>query len=108
MQQQIIGIMGAMPEEINGVTALLTNVREFSSGRRTYYTGQYNGINTVVVFSRWGKVAAATTVSTLIHEFNITELLFTGVAGAIHPELKSVTLLLQSGSSTTIWMSDPF
>jgi adenosylhomocysteine nucleosidase len=88
MQQQIIGIMGAMPEEINGVTALLTGVREFTSGRRTYYTGQYNGIDTVVVFSRWGKVAAATTVSTLIHEFNITELLFTGVAGAIHPELK--------------------
>ena len=80
--------MGAMPEEIDGVTALLTNCKEYSSGRRTYYTGQYCGIVTVVVFSRWGKVAAATTVSTLVHEFNITELLFTGVAGAIHPELK--------------------
>jgi adenosylhomocysteine nucleosidase len=86
--KKIIGIMGAMPEEINGVTALLTGVREFTSGRRTYYTGQINGIDAVVVFSRWGKVAAATTVSTLIHEFNITELLFTGVAGAIHPDLK--------------------
>jgi adenosylhomocysteine nucleosidase len=88
MQQQIIGIMGAMPEEIDGVTSLLTNIREFSSGRRTYFTGQHRGIDTVVVFSRWGKVAAATTVSTLIHEFSITELLFTGVAGAIHPDVK--------------------
>lgn len=54
---------------------------------RTYYAGTFEGIKTVVVFSRWGKVAAATTVSTLIHDFNITELLFTGVAGAINPDL---------------------
>ncbi len=80
--------MGAMPEEIDGVTALLTECKEITSGRRTYYIGKYKDIDTVVVFSRWGKVAAATTVSTLIHEFNITELLFTGVAGAIHPDLK--------------------
>ncbi len=79
--------MGAMTEEISGVSALLTGCREVTSGRRTYYVGKIDGIDTVVVFSRWGKVAAATTVSTLIHEFNITELLFTGVAGAIHPSL---------------------
>ncbi len=88
MQKPIIGIMGAMTEEISGVSKLLTGCKEVVSGRRTYYAGQYNGIDTVVVFSRWGKVAAATTVSTLIHEFGITELLFTGVAGAIHPDVK--------------------
>lgn len=80
--------MGAMPEEIEGVVALLTNCVESLMGKRTYFSGQINGIDTVVVFSRWGKVAAATTVSTLIHEFKITELLFTGVAGAISPDLK--------------------
>ena len=80
--------MGAMPQEIDGVTALLTDCQEFTMGRRTYFKGTLQGIETVVVFSRWGKVAAATTVSTLIHEFSITELIFTGVAGAIHPNLK--------------------
>ncbi len=80
--------MGAMPEEIDGVVALLTNPVASSMGKRTYFSGQINGIDTVVVFSRWGKVAAATTATTLIHEFKITELLFTGVAGAISPELK--------------------
>jgi adenosylhomocysteine nucleosidase len=88
MQNRIIGIMGAMPEEIDGVKAMLNNCREFTMGRRTYFRGTLQGIDTVVVFSRWGKVAAATTVSTLIHRFNITELLFTGVAGAIHPDLR--------------------
>jgi adenosylhomocysteine nucleosidase len=88
MKKRIIGIMGAMPEEIDGVVALLTNPVASSMGKRTYFSGQINGIDTVVVFSRWGKVAAATTATTLIHEFKITELLFTGVAGAISPELK--------------------
>lgn len=88
MPKQVIGIMGAMPEEINSITELLTEEQEVQIGGRTYYTGLLNGIETVVVFSRWGKVAAATTVTTLILEFKITQLLFTGVAGAVHSDLK--------------------
>lgn len=79
--------MGAMPEEIEGILPLLDNCSKKVTGKRTYLSGQINGIDTVVVFSRWGKVAAAATVTALIHEFGITELIFTGVAGAIHPEL---------------------
>lgn len=79
--------MGAMPEEITGIISLLTDKREIALGKRTYITGKINNIDTVVVFSRWGKVAAAATVSTLILEFKITELIFTGVAGAISNNL---------------------
>lgn len=86
--------MGAMPEEIEGVVALLKNPEVTKMGKRSYFTGQINGIDTVVVFSRWGKVAAATTVTTLINEFKITELLFTGVAGAISPDLKIGDIVL--------------
>jgi adenosylhomocysteine nucleosidase len=88
MAERIIGIMGAMTEEIIGVVNLLSDRTEMTAGMRTYYSGKLNGIKSVVVFSRWGKVAAATTVSTLILEFKITELIFTGVAGAINPDLK--------------------
>ncbi len=94
MQKRTIGIMGAMPEEIDGVVALLSNCKMTEKGKRRYFSGQINGIDTIVVFSRWGKVAAATTVTTLIHEFQITELLFTGVAGAIHSELKIGDIVL--------------
>ncbi len=86
--------MGAMPEEIDGVVTLLSNCKVTEKGKRTYFSGQINGIDAIVVFSRWGKVAAATTVTTLIHEFNITELLFTGVAGAINSELKIGDIVL--------------
>jgi len=88
MSKKIIGIMGAMPEEIISIAELLTEKQEFIIGERAYYTGLLDNIQTVVVFSRWGKVAAATTVTTLILEFKITELIFTGVAGAINPSLK--------------------
>ncbi|WP_116796223.1 5'-methylthioadenosine/adenosylhomocysteine nucleosidase [Flavobacterium sp. 103] len=82
-----IGILGAMPEEISGVVSLLKDKTEVIKGMRTYYLGTINDIEVVVVFSRWGKVASATTVTHLIIEFGITELFFTGVAGAIHPDL---------------------
>lgn len=79
--------MSAMPEEITGVVELMAEVRQVQVGKRIYYTGRLNGTNVVVVFSRWGKVAAATTVTTLILQFGITELVFTGVAGAINNNL---------------------
>ena len=94
MKTRKIGIMGAMPEEVEGVVKLLSGCKEISTGMRTYYSGDIDKINTVIVFSRWGKVAAATTVSTLIHEFGITELFFTGAAGAIHPDLNIGDIVL--------------
>ncbi|REH00188.1 5'-methylthioadenosine/adenosylhomocysteine nucleosidase [Flavobacterium aquicola] len=87
MKEKRIGILGAMPEEINGVVSLLKDKKEIVKGMRTYYTGTINNVEAVVVFSRWGKVASATTVTHLIVEFGITELIFTGVAGAISKDL---------------------
>lgn len=87
MSKRVVGIMGAMPEEIDGVVDLLGDVTTTTLGNRVYYSGRLNGTMVVVVFSRWGKVAAATTISTLINVFGITELIFSGVAGAIHHNL---------------------
>ncbi len=87
MKERIVGIMGAMPEEVDGVVNLLEDKQEYLIGMRTYFVGKLNGIKTVVVFSRWGKVAAATTVSTLILKFNVTEIIFTGVSGAVDDRL---------------------
>lgn len=88
MNERVIGIMGAMHEEINTILQLMTDVEESSYGMRTYYTGTIDGVKTVVVFSGWGKVAAATTVTSLIIRYRITDLIFIGVAGAINHELK--------------------
>ncbi len=94
MSEKIIGIMGAMQEEINGVVNLLSDKKEITLGMRTYYLGKLDNIPTVVVFSRWGKVAAASTVSALILEFHITELIFTGVSGAIDAGLNTGDIVI--------------
>jgi adenosylhomocysteine nucleosidase len=89
-----IGIMGAMEEEISSLMDLIENVQSETIGGRTYYSGKINTKEVVVVFSKWGKVAAAITVTTLIQKFQIQELIFTGVAGAIHPDLKIGDIVL--------------
>jgi adenosylhomocysteine nucleosidase len=63
---------------------------------RTYYLGKICNIEVVVVFSRWGKVASATTVTHMIVEFGITKLFFTGVAGAINPDLNVGDIVIGS------------
>jgi adenosylhomocysteine nucleosidase len=88
MMMKRIGILGAMPQEIKGIVSLLKEKVEIVKGMRTYYIGIINDVEVVVVFSRWGKVASAITVTHLIVEFGITHLYFTGVAGAINPMLK--------------------
>ena len=84
-----IGIMAAMQEEIDTLLNELSADSEVvEGGRRTYYSGSLWGKPVVMVFSRWGKVAAATTAMHLISDFGVAEILFTGVAGAARPELK--------------------
>lgn len=88
--------MGAMPEEIGGVLQLLDITRQSTHAGRLYYEGEINHTKVVIVISGWGKVAAAATVATLIHKFNISQLVFTGVAGAIAPELKIGDIIIGS------------
>ena len=84
-----IALMSAMPEEIDMLLPELgPEVETVNRGQRTYYLGNLAGHEVVAVFSRWGKVAAAATVTNLITEFGASALLFSGVAGALSPGLK--------------------
>jgi len=83
----LLGIMGAMPEEMDKIIATITNKQIVERGSRIYYRGNLFGQEVVAVFSRWGKVAAAITTTNLILEFKVDRIVFTGVAGAISPEL---------------------
>lgn len=83
----LLGIMGAMPEEMDKIIAAISNKVIVERGSRIYYRGMLYGQEVVAVFSRWGKVAAATTTANLILEFNVDRIVFTGIAGGISPEL---------------------
>lgn len=76
-----------MPEEMDQVIGAITDKEVIERGSRKYYRGKLFGQEVVAVFSRWGKVAAAATTANMILEFNVDRIIFTGIAGAISPEL---------------------
>ncbi len=82
-----LGIMGAMPEEISRLIPDIKGIQTTDLGQRVYMEGTLWGTPVVCVFSRWGKVAAATTATTLVTRFKVNKILFTGVAGSTHPDL---------------------
>ena len=79
--------MAAMHEELNRIVAMLSDVSEEKVGRKRVYLGKLNNKKVIVVFSGWGKVAAATTSTMLVERYAISQLIFTGVAGGIQAYL---------------------
>lgn len=83
-----IGIIGAMPEETALLAQALQNATPETRGTRNFIHGNLSGKNVILVFSGWGKVAAASAAVTLIEKFGVNFILFTGVAGAIAVDLQ--------------------
>ena len=80
-----IAIVSAMQEELAAVLALMQGEKKQTIAGRDFWLGQLHGRDVIVVLSRIGKVAAATTAAVLIERFGIQSLVFTGVAGGLHP-----------------------
>lgn len=89
-----IGIISAMKEEMHALLQELQLEKKLLRGMRSYYLGTLYKKEVVLVFSRWGKVASSTTVTQLINEFDIEEIIFTGVAGAIVPQVAIGDIIL--------------
>ena len=91
-----LGLMGAMPEEVAGIVGALDEPRTRRLGGRDYVSGRWHGVEVVVVFSRWGKVAAAATATMLLAEFGVSGIVFVGVAGAVDPALNLGDVVIAS------------
>jgi len=89
-----IAIMGAMPEEIEPLLEKVENIKKIEYANNSYYEATYRGKSLVIAYSKIGKVFSSLTASTLIEKFGCTKLLFSGVAGAINPELKIGDLII--------------
>jgi adenosylhomocysteine nucleosidase len=83
-----LGIISAMPEEVQSLLDGLEQVTIIEKGMRSYFSGLFRGHELVVVFSRWGKVAAAVTTTQLLNDFKVDEIIFTGVSGSLDTSLK--------------------
>ena len=89
-----IAIMGAMPEEIEPLLEYFGEYKTIDYAKNRYYTLEYKGHEIVVAYSKIGKVNATITAVTLIEKFGCEKLLFSGVAGAIHDDLKVGDLVI--------------
>ena len=76
-------ILSALKEEPQGLLELLQNPERVTRAGRDFWRGQLHGQPVVLALSRVGKVAAATTATTLIEHFGVGKMVFTGVAGGL-------------------------
>jgi len=75
-----------MPEEFALLKERFHAAPVRSIGPRDFLAASVGGREIVLVCSRVGKVAAASTATTLVQSFGVDALLMTGVAGGIAPE----------------------
>lgn len=83
----MIGIIGAMSEEITHLKDKMDIDLIKSIGRYTFMKGYLYGKEVVLVECGIGKVNAGICATLLINQFNVNKVLFTGVAGGINPDI---------------------
>ena len=83
----IIGIIGAMDEEIDILVDLMEIEKVVEKASLKFHKGKLEGKDIVLVKCGIGKVNAALCTQILISEFNVDAVVNTGVAGALHSEL---------------------
>jgi len=83
-----LALVSAMHEELAAVLARMPDEQKTVVAGREFWLGHWHGHEVVAVLSRIGKVAAATTATTLIERFGVTRMVFTGVAGGLSPQVR--------------------
>jgi adenosylhomocysteine nucleosidase len=93
-----IGIIGAMDEEIIYMKESLDIYGESVFAQNKFYEGTHHHKEVVLCKSGVGKVNAAITTQILIDRFQVTHILFTGVAGALDPALEVGDIVISSSA----------
>jgi adenosylhomocysteine/aminodeoxyfutalosine nucleosidase len=90
----VIGIIGAMREEIEPLLAFVKEYESIEYANNIFYKAAYKGHTLYIVYSKIGKVNATLTATTLIEKFGVQKVIFSGVAGAVNESLKVGDLVL--------------
>jgi adenosylhomocysteine nucleosidase len=78
-----LAILSALADEQQGMLDELRNPVKVVRARRDFWRGKWFGQDVVLALCGIGKVAAATTASTLIESFGVQAIVLTGVAGGL-------------------------
>lgn len=82
-----IGILGAMPEEVDLIVGALESTEAEQYAGVEYHIGNRAGYKLVVCCAGMGKVNAAATTQVLITRYGVQAIIFSGVAGNMSPDL---------------------
>lgn len=90
----MIGIIGAMDEEVAKVKEQMEDVSVVQKASMDFYKGTLKGVPVVVVRSGIGKVNAALCTQILVDTFQISSVINTGIAGSLRAEINIGDIVL--------------
>lgn len=92
----MIGIIGAMPEEVELLFENMTEKKKENHGIWTFYRGKLSGKDVVIVRSGIGKVNMAACAQKLIDTYKVDFLINTGVAGSLDADIDIGDIVLST------------
>lgn len=92
----LIGIIGAMNEEVIELKTIMTSIVEEKLGDLIFFKGELKDKKVVLVESGIGKVNAAICATLMKTHFNVDKLFFTGVAGGVNPKINIGDIVIGS------------
>jgi len=85
--QRVTGILGALDEEVEILEEQLENKNEKEIEGIRFIKGKLKGRSVVIARTGIGKVNAAMTTTLLLEHFKPKQVIFSGIAGGLNPEL---------------------
>ncbi len=105
--EPVTAILGAFEREVALLEDRLAGKQEHEIEDIRFVTGRLNGQNAVVAWTGVGKVNAAMTTTLLIEHFKPKRIIFTGIAGAVNPELQPGDIVIAEKTAHhdmgTVW-----
>lgn len=92
----MIGIIGAMDEEVESLAAMMEDVVSEEIAAMTFKKGRLKGKDVVIVRSGIGKVNAAVCTQILVDKYNVSAVINTGVAGSLKNEINIGDIVISS------------
>ena len=92
----MLGIIGAMDEEVAKIKEEMTEVTVVTAAGMDFYQGKLGGRAAVVVRSGIGKVNAGMCSQILVDRFGISAIINTGIAGSLRNEINIGDIVLST------------
>lgn len=92
----MLGIIGAMDEEVAKIKEEMQDVKVITRAAMDFYEGSINGHSVVVVRSGIGKVNAAMCTQILADQYHVDAIINTGIAGSLNADINIGDIVLST------------